>query len=281
MIDNQFKLFGKETMTIWNLSTAVQDPDLHGEFLMVPLRQTVKAYRNAFSAWPVGLTISQKTAEIFKRIILTPVSLLSIPVSPFALLGISVKWIDLGIRFNQLVYKGCAVGSHLPMVFEIYSRLGDRTVAYLNTKYVADELGLPVHFTPFKGCENFAFSQMENMTGPRYYKKVVHLKNAEQIESLKEADKTGSVLYLLPFFPHTRDLSKEDSKCSYIDYTIDWGNFRPKVKELLQVIKPHKKFNIPKNAYTIALHIRGGGNFDDSNTKTIHPLKLPYGFLYK
>jgi len=264
-------------MNIYNLKTAVQDPNLYGESFIQPLRLTVKGYKNTFSSWPANLTIDRKIAEIFKRVALAATSFLSIPITaPLAVLGVAIKWIYLSARIDQLAHKGSALGSHLPLILEIYSRLGDRTVAYLNTKYLAEELGLPVHFTPFKGCDYFQFSKEEKDVGPRYYKKVVHLRNADQIESLKKnMDKTNSTLYLLPFFPHTRDLDKESQSCNYINYNIQWEKFRPTVKKLLEVVKPHDKLDIPKDAYTIALHIRDGGDFDDGNTKTLHPLKLP------
>ena len=202
-------------------------------------------------------------------------SLGSILALPLALIGVAIKWIHLGLTIDQLAHKGSAVGYHIPMVLEMFSRLGDRTVAYLNTKYIAEKSNLPVYFLPFKGCENFQFSQEETLTEPRYFKNVVYLNTAEEIEKLKEAKKDDSTLYLLSYFPHARNLEEESPDCKYVKYTTDWVSFGPRVGELLKVIKPHTLIDIPKDSYSIALHIRDGGDFDAEKTKTLHPLKLP------
>ena len=262
-------------MNSTNLMTAIDDPNLYGNCLTVPLRLSIQAFRRTFSVWPVDLSSSQKIVEIFKRAAFSTLSLGIIPAFPLALIGVAVKWIDLGIRMNQLVHQGSAMGSHLPWILKQSSRLGDRTVAYLNTKYVAEKYDLPVYFVPFKGCENFRFSQEETFTGPQYFKKVIHLKSAADIEALAHIDKSESTLYLLPFFTHTRNLQEEGPGCSYIKYEIDWPSFRPRVGELLTVVKPHTLMDIPENAYSIALHIRDGGDYDDEKVKTMHPLKLP------
>lgn len=267
--------FLRKNMNCMNLITAINDQNLHGDCLMVPLRLSVQAFRRPFSACPVNQPLIQKLSEIFKRAMFLIASVGVIPAIPLAMIGIAVKWMDLGLRINQLVHKGPAMGYHLPMILKIFSRLGDRTVAYLNTKCIAEKYNLPVHFVPFKGCENFRFSQEEALTGPRYFKKVVRLKNAEDIEALARVNRDESTLYQLPFFPHTRDLQEEGSRCSYIKYATDWASFRARVGELLTVIKPHTQLNIPEGAYSVALHIRDGGTFDDGKTKTMHPLKLP------
>jgi hypothetical protein len=256
--------------------TAINDKGLHGNCLTVPLKLSVQAFRYTFSAWPENLSSSQKASEVFKRAALLIASIGAIPSLPFAIVGVAVKWIDLGLRINQLVHKGPAISYHLPMLLEIYSRLGDRTVAYLNTKFVAEKYRLPVYFISFKGCENFQFSQDEKLTSPQYFKKVVHLKSAKEIGALKDVGADESTLYLLPFFPHIRHTNEETPRCGYIkNYTTNWRSFKGRVGELLKVIKPHTSIDIPQDRYSIALHIRDGGNYDDDKTKTLHPLKLP------
>lgn len=198
----------------------------------------------------------------------------AIPGIPLAALGVTAKWIDLTIRFDQFAHKGPAMSYHLPMILEIYSRLGDRLTAYLNTKYVAEKYGLPVYFKPFKGSEFFAFSQEETLRQPLYFKKIVHLKSAADVLALSKVDPAESVLYLFPFFPHTR-IENESEGCSYIKYFVNWDAFKPRVKQLLKVVQPHEKIAIPADTFSIALHVRTGGDYDNPDTSTMLPLKLP------
>jgi hypothetical protein len=263
-------------MNSTNLITALTDPNLYGDCLLAPFKLSVQAFQHTFSRWPVTRSVDEKIVEILKKtFFLTASTIGFFPAIPIALAGMAAKWIDFGLHMDQLVHKGSAIGSHLPLILKLSSRLGDRTVAYLNTKYVAEKYDLPVYFLPFKGCENFKFSQEETFTGAQYFKKIVHLKSAEEIKNLAYVDKTESVLYQLPFFVHTRNLKEETFGCSYINYETDWASFRERVGDLLTVIKPHILINIPENAYSIALHIRDGGDYDDDKTKTLHPLKLP------
>lgn len=253
-----------------NLITAVNDPRLRGESLITPLRSTVQWYNRAFSV----RTDHSSLWEIFERALFLTGSCLAIAALPVAALGVVAKWIDLACRIDALAHKGPAIGYHLPLPLEIYSRLGDRLAAYLNTKYVAEKNDLPVYFRPFKGAEFFAFSEEETLRAPTYFKNVVHLETPEDVEALMDVDRNESVLYLLPFFPHTR-VENESDACSYIKYFVDWQAFKPRVKELLRVVQPHAMINIPKNVFSIALHIRTGGNYDSPDTATMLPAKLP------
>jgi hypothetical protein len=256
-----------------NLMNAIDDPNLYGDCLIVPLRLSVQAFQDAFAVQSVHKSLDHKLFDIFKRTLLCVAATGALLAVPLALVGVAVKWVDLALRIDQLAHPGSAIDYHLDAVVERYGRLGDRNVAYLNTKFLAEKFELPVRFRPFKGCEMFQFSKDETLVEPRYFKKIVYIKNAAEIESLKFVDKTESTLYLLPFFPYSRGFAGEAG--GYIDHVTEWGSFRNRVDRLLQVIKPYNSVTIPEDSYSIALHIRDGGNYDDEKTKTMFPLKLP------
>lgn len=193
-------------------------------------------------------------------------------------IGIATKWIDLTHRVDQFIHHGTAITYSLPLPMEIYSRLGDRLLAYLHTKYVAEKYQLPVYFRSFKGAEFFAFSKQEklnyNSSAPLYFKQVIHLSSTKEIEALKTIDRHKSVLHVLPFFPESR-VETEGPNCTYLKYSIDWKNFKPRVNELLKVIMPFTELQIPSNSFSIAMHIRTGGTYDSPDTSTLLPAKLP------
>ena len=207
-------------MNSTNLINAIDDTNLYGDFLIVPLRSSVQAFRNTVSVWPANLPLHQKIFEIFKKTIFL---IALVGASPLALVGIVIKWIDLALKINQLAHKGSAISYYFPKTLTLFSRLGDHTVAYLNAKYIAEKHHLPIYFKPFKGCDIFNFSQQETLTGPRYFKKVVYLESAEEIEALAKIDKNESTLYILPYFPFTRSLQEESPDCKFINYATPCG----------------------------------------------------------
>ncbi len=256
------------------LLTAINDQRLNGECLVKPFRSCLTFLRNQYHASPQDSSLlSQITHVASKALTLSVGAIAMVPASFIAGCGIVSKWIDLGIKWDMLVYKGAAITYSLPLPLEVFSRLGDRLVAYLHAKYVAEKFELPVYFTPFKGAEFFAFSAQEQFTSaqPHYFKKVVHLKSAKEIDAI---DRTQSVLYVLPFFPDS-PIERGAPCYKELDYPIDWNTFKPRVKELLQVVKPHHLLDIPAGSFSIALHVRTGGTYDRADTSTMLPGKIP------
>lgn len=245
------------------------DSRLHGEILTLPFKTCLSCITNS----------SQKrTSEAFKRTIILVVAVLAMtPTAILAAIGVAIKGIDLSWRFNQFIHKGPMIGYSLPLPMELGSRLGDRLVAYIHAKLLAVKYNIPLYFQTFAGAELFAFYRTEQTTyqHPLYFKKVVTFKAGDSIEKMMERiNKTASTLYTLPYFP----LSQVETRgpyCSYPHYDVDWKTHQTKVQELLTVTASHKVISIPKNSFSIALHIRTGGTYDTKDTSTMLPTKLP------
>ncbi len=257
-----------------NVTTAFGDADLIGESLMRPVRKCVDGYHYTFSIFDPRQEICQRIGEIFKRSLIFLVATLAmVPSAALASVGALSKLVNLYGKFDEKVSSRSEISEYILPILKPFSRTGDHAAAYLRARIVADEAGMPLYYKPFKGSEIFAFDQMEMNRGPKYYRNIVYLNTPEQIHSLQHADKTQSILYLVPFAPFNRELDRENEVCSLPKYQPDWAQHQVRLRQLLQV--KSKKLDLPKDAYTIALHIRDGGNYDDNNTKTLHPLKLP------
>ena len=262
------------------LGKVFNDRRLYGESLTTPLKWCASFISETITSWPGQGGFLRRTVQAVKKAPpLAVVAAASVPSAAVAAVGTIVKWVDLSRRIDQLMHKGPAITYSLPLPMEMNSRLGDRLVAYLHAKYVAEKCGIPLYFQPFDGAEFFRFSEQEPLKSdpakPLHFQQVVHLKPGTDIEALiKQTDKAASVLYVLPFFPHSR-VETEGPRCSYIKYPIDWQAFKPTVKQLLEVVKPHRKIPIPADAFSIALHIRTGGTYDTPDTCTMLPAKLP------
>lgn len=257
-----------------NVTMAMGDVSLIGETLMTPVKKCVDGYQYTFSVLDPRLTICQRTGEVFKRsLVFLAVTVAAVPSIVLASIGSVSKLVDLYRKFDEKVSPISEVSEYIPPLLKPFSRTGDRAVAYLRARIVADEANLPLYYKPFKGSEIFAFDRLELNRGPKYYRNIVYLNNPEQVRNLQSADKTQSILYLVPFAPFNRELARESEVCLLPKYQPDWAQHPVRLRQLLQV--ESEKLALPRDAYTIALHIRDGGNYDDNNTKTLHPLKLP------
>lgn len=257
-----------------NMSTAIGDTGLVGETLMVPLKKCLKSYRYTFSAMNPEQELSQRIGEIFKRSAeFLAASLAFVPSLILAGIGSISKLVDLYRNFDTKVSPQSEVSSYLPPILKPFSRTGDRVAAYLRARIVADQTGMPLHYTPFKGSEIFAFDELETNRGPKYYREVVYINTQQEVERLQSVDKLQSVLYLIPFASFNRELERESATCSLPKYQPNWTKHQLRLRQLLRV--ESEMLNIPENTYKIALHVRDGGDYDDANTKTLHPLKLP------
>ena len=257
-----------------NVTTAVGDASLIGETLMTPVKKCADGYQYTFSILDPRLTIYQRTGEVCKRsLVFLAATLAAVPAVALASAGSVSKLVDLYRKFDEKVSPSSEVSDYIPPILKPFSRTGDRATAYLRARIVADEAHMPLYYKPFKGSEIFAFDRLELNRGPKYYRDIVYLNTSEQIQSFQLANRTQSILYLVPFAPFNRELVRESQACSIPKYQPDWAQHQIRLKQLLQV--ESEKLHLPEDAYTIALHIRDGGNYDDNNTKTLHPLKLP------
>lgn len=260
----------------YNASTAIDDPRLLGDSLLTPFRLCTSGYQHTFSTFHPENTAVEMITELSQKILTFAAASVSIiPATPLAVFGIAIKVSHLSLAFEHFKSDMSMMGSYFPYTLDPFSRLGDRNVAYLNTRILADQAQLPLHFEPFKGCEMFHFNELEVNRGPHYFQQVTYINTPEQIEALSEEAKEDSTLYRLSYFPFTRDLEKESDWCCFPKIAINWQEHRDRLRELLAIDLPHTALAIPEDAHAIALHVRDGGTFDDDNTKSLHPLKLP------
>ncbi len=257
-----------------NITTAIGDADLIGDTLLIPARKCIDGYRYTFSTGDCRQKTCPQIDAVFKRSLTFLVTTLVVfPATGLASIGTAAKLVDLYRKFDKKVTARSEISEYVPLFLNPFSRTGDRIAAYLRARIVADSAGMPLYYQPFKGSEIFAFHQLETNRGPKYYRTVVHLNTPKQMRSLTDVDKTQSVLYLVPFAPFTRELERESAVCQFPRYQPDWTQHQNRLSKLLHV--ESEKLELPRDAYTIALHIRDGGDYDDNITKTLHPLKLP------
>lgn len=262
------------SVLLHNVTVAVGDTDLVGGTLMIPVRKCINGYQYALSNLDPCEGIYQKTAEVFKRSLVFLLATLAVlPSTTLASAGSVSKLIDLYRKFDEKVSNYSEVSSYIPPILEPFSRTGDLTTAYLRARITADKAGMLLYYRPFKGSEMFAFDKLERNRDPKYYRKIVYLNTSEQVQDLENADKTQSVLYRVPFAPFNRELDRESKACSYPKYQPDWTQHEFRLQELLRI--KSDRLSVPRDAYAVGLHIRDGGTYDDNNTKTLHPLKLP------
>ncbi len=261
-------------MNLHNLQTAVSDERLYGHSLIQPWRWSKAAFQNATA--PCS---TLRVQECCLRVFAALGAMTAIVTLPLAAVAIVCKWIDLARRMDTLVHNSSAIADTIPLILKPFSRTGDRTVSRMNAEYWGWKANLPVLHQDFFGADFFQFST-SGLKGLLYFKQIVTLKAPEDVETMIAADHAKSILYQVPFYPYSRDLSRESTSCSYPKFTTDWIEFQPRARQLLQTVGALYQYPFPKDSYYIAIHWRDGGNFDDERTKSIHPLKLPTAEFY-
>ncbi len=132
-------------------------------------------------------------------------------------------------------------------------RFGDDLICYLHAKWISYKFNIPL-----KGnFSSFAYAQDLVL-----YDKEMHLQEADKTicftsESMLEQYKDKSVCFMVEYFPES-DL--EGPK----PFQVDWKNpvFRKLALEMISSKKPLTLTLPPKNAISIAIHVREGGNYD-------------------
>lgn len=151
------------------------------------------------------------------------------------------------------------------------SRFGDNLLCYINAKWVAYKLGIPLIVRKFPHIDQLAIVDRSEYTLPQHLGLASNF-NEYQVEKSgfhpapDEAKKLGPGIFSVPFFPGG-------------PLNIDWTDedFRQSVlKDLaLNTENSHLSLAIPQeNSFNIALHLRTGGGFDHWNVGIKYPDKV-------
>lgn len=159
-------------------------------------------------------------------------------------------------------------------------RFGDNVIAYIHGKWIAYKYNLLFIYTPFLYSDQLRLHEKEKyqlMACQHLFKKRKNLKNEKDALSLPK----NTLLYV-PFFPN--NLQEYQRYKKVVDYFhIDWDDecFINGIKEAIKPRFPIQTIDLSQvKDYPVALHVRKGGNFDQSNIHLIYPIKFPPDSFY-
>jgi hypothetical protein len=138
-------------------------------------------------------------------------------------------------------------------------RFGDNLIAYLHTKWVAQEQDLHFKYRPFPLADQLLLHYKENhFDEQKQYEKVILANDATIFE------KNKNYLYVLPHFPESRFEYEQYRGLYPFFHSVNWDD-PGFLKEVRQLILPIRKINLlplPQDKICVALHVRKGGGFD-------------------
>jgi hypothetical protein len=163
-----------------------------------------------------------------------------------------------------------------------WGRFGDNLLSYMHTKYISYVTGIPVAYTPFIYSDQLKLSDVETPAKKIGGKKVQITENTIENNFKKiraaRAEK-GDIIFEIPYFPE--DLYEyrtyKHKNPQWIFFDVDWKDrhFKAILKELVAPKKRLHLLKIPENTLSIAIHVREGGGYDDSDAQLNNPLKFP------
>jgi len=278
-------------MDISLLYCIYRDKRLAGESLLVPFKKYGGLLSKVIKPLDQTLGLSGKVGEVFKRIavvLMLPIASATAILLP---VGLGVKYGDLARRKDELYEKKPMITTHFPFILEKVSRLGDRLVADLHVRHFSQKAHIRYYYKPFKGEQIFNLQRKEQAEGalvydrekPLYFKKIIYLKKDSDLTALDNVNPNESVLYVVPYYPESKIERGEGYKG--IREEIDWEDplFKKQNQQLFAIDQTARTINqlvLPKDAYTIAIHMRTGGDFDNADMQTIFPAKLPSKEFY-
>lgn len=149
-------------------------------------------------------------------------------------------------------------------------RFGDNLLAYLHAKWLSYQYGIPLLYQPFAYSSELTLDEKEIHFGQAAH--YVLRKIAVRQGTLFDPER--SLIYDCPYFPAFEEEQKEGG---WVAFPLDWQDERFR-KAALEMIAPKNPLNLiypPKDAISIAIHVREGGGFDTDHTRLYDPLKLP------
>ena len=149
-------------------------------------------------------------------------------------------------------------------------RFGDNLLSYLHAKWISYQYQIPLIYNPFPYSSELMLDIHEiRDASTMQFAKTIQLSNKNA-----KINRHSSVLYCCPYFCEDK---WELQKNPQYSFPVDWKNeeFRSIITTLISPKNKLELLHPPKDAISIAMHIRDGGGFDVANHKQILPLKTP------
>ena len=147
-------------------------------------------------------------------------------------------------------------------------RFGEQLQGYLHAKWLSYKYEIPLLYSPFSYSTHLRLDDLEI---PFDKAPSSHHQLAAS-NPLPDSSRYTCYLY-----------HEERGFDPLIFFDVEWKD--PKFRKIvLEMIAPKEKLSMiypPKDALSIAIHVREGGGFDSDNTRFVIPLKLPPMSYYK
>jgi putative sugar O-methyltransferase len=158
-------------------------------------------------------------------------------------------------------------------------RFGDNLVAYFHTKWLAREYGLAFLYKPFQFADKLKLSDLDQpLSNNLRFAHHFTLSNKNQAKNA-----VSSTLITVPYFPDSMYEYDFPHMRNMFRYYVDWEDplFKEEVIECLQPKNPVKTLSTPEGYISVAVHVRRGGNYEDSSTcQRNDPPKFPPDSFY-
>lgn len=151
------------------------------------------------------------------------------------------------------------------------SRLGDYAKFYLNAKWIARQLGVPLVIRPFPNSDQFNLSQKykyhldDSLQTDNFTR--LSVEQAEKIcrGELTKAD-LGPGIFTVPYSWNWKPQKWSEDQKFRTDYQHD---FKPASHVDIPIVEP------VKGKVNVAIQVRDGGTFDNVSDKFLFPLRFP------
>lgn len=154
-------------------------------------------------------------------------------------------------------------------------RFGDNLLTYLHAKWISYSFGIPLLYQPFPYSSLLLLDDTELQESDVYSKRLnsINLSTHPKIQPHFH-------LYVCPYFPESpweRHKTKGCNGQKWFYFDVDWTNpeFRQIVKNLISPKNPCQLTIPPKGQLGVAIHVRNGGGFDESDAGLRNPTKFP------
>jgi hypothetical protein len=154
-------------------------------------------------------------------------------------------------------------------------RVGDSLISYFHAKWIAMEYGLPFLYRPFPDSESFYLADHDQQLSDYPSDKFQDMVTISRKEDV--AKTSPGTLIVVPYFPDVR-FEYSTFSINFEYFPIKWNDpkFKQELRKCLQLKDSIRQFQLPKDCFTIAVHVRRGGTWDhyDSISRAL-PLKFP------
>ncbi len=186
-----------------------------------------------------------------------------------------------------LLFNYCASVISNAVTYEFSNgRFGDNLISYIHGRWIAYKYGIELLYRPFPYSDQLQLHKMHNQFDDlqiNTYNEVVRFPRDCGYQSILNIKTSGNILYIVPYFPHCKaDINRHN----YFHFDIDWSDraFLDILRKEIAPIAPLPQLNLPKDRFTLAVHVRVGSAKDkifqvrspkSKFADKRHPLKFP------